>query len=265
MNQLTATIISNEQLWGASPSQPHPKYLGASLIWLKCPELAPEAKPGQFVMVSCGGEECPLPRPLSIHQTSGENLALLYAILAEGRGTKWLSERRNGKEITLTGMLGNGFSIPEEPANLLLVAGGNGIAPLYFLAQKAIKAGHSITLLYGTADRNRKPIPPHIKTISATEDGSVGHRGTVTDLIPKHIDWAEQVFACGPVAMYRELHAHRKELLQDKPVQLSLEVRMGCGLGVCFGCTVKTKTGLKQVCKDGPVFNLDDILWDELV
>ncbi len=185
-------------------------------------------------------------------------------MLAEGRGTKWLSERRTGKEITLTGMLGNGFAIPEEPANLLLVAGGNGIAPLYFLAQKALKAGHSITLLYGTADRNRKPIPPHIKTISATDDGSVGHQGAVTDLIPKHIDWAERVFACGPVGMYRQLHTRRKKLLQDKPIQLSLEVRMGCGRGVCFGCTVKTRAGLKQVCQDGPVFNLDDVLWNEL-
>jgi len=223
-------------------------------MWLKCPELASEAKPGQFVMINCGGEECPLPRPLSIHQSSGENLALLYAVLTEGKGTQWLSQRQAGDNISLLGMLGNGFTINPASNNLLLVAGGNGIAPLYFLAQKAMRGGLSVTLLYGTADGNRRPIPPHLKMVPATEDGSVGHRGTVTDLLPQHIDWADQVFVCGPLGMYKEMHAKRVKLLKGKPTQVSLEVRMGCGLGVCYGCTVKTKSGLKQVCKDGPVF-----------
>jgi dihydroorotate dehydrogenase electron transfer subunit len=90
----------------------------------------------------------------------------------------------------------------------------------------------------------------------------VGKRGRVTELIPNFADWADQVFACGPMPMYQEMK--KLPYLNGKDVQISLEVRMGCGLGVCYGCTVKTKNGLKQVCKDGPIFDLNDILWDEL-
>ena len=87
----------------------------------------------------------------------------------------------------------------------------------------------------------------------------------VTDLVPDFADWADQVFACGPMPMYRDMVMKKGKMkLEGKPVQISLEMRMGCGLGVCYGCTVKTKNGLKQVCKDGPVFDLGDILWDEL-
>ncbi len=85
----------------------------------------------------------------------------------------------------------------------------------------------------------------------------------ITDLLPGFVDWADQVFACGPMSMYRDMVRQKQELkLEGKPVQVSLEVRMG--RGVCYGCTVKTKGGLKQVCQDGPVFDLDDVLWDEL-
>ena len=86
----------------------------------------------------------------------------------------------------------------------------------------------------------------------------------VTELLPDHIDWADQVFVCGPMPMYVDMYRRRQELLKGKPAQISLEVRMGCGLGICYGCTVKTRSGLRQVCRDGPVFDLDDIIWDEL-
>ena len=85
----------------------------------------------------------------------------------------------------------------------------------------------------------------------------------VTDLLPNFINWSDQIFACGPIAMYRDI-ARRYPQLKSKPVQISLEVVMGCGHGVCYGCTIRTKQGLKQVCQDGPVFDLDDILWEEL-
>ena len=165
--------------------------------------------------------------------------------------------------MELFGPLGNGFSIHPTSNNLLLVAGGNGIAPLCFLAQEALAQKYSVTLLYGTADSKRLSTSPQIKLASATEDGTVGYRGKVTDLIPEYIDWADQVFACGPSPMYRTMT--KMPELKDKPVQISLEVRMGCGFGVCYSCTVKTKAGLNQVCHDGPIFDLDDILWDEFV
>ena len=233
-------------------------------MWLKCPEVESEAKPGQFVMVNCG-EECLLSRPFSIHWVNDKgNIALFYAVLENGRGTGWLSKRRAHDSVRMLGTLGNGFSIYPTSNNLLLVAGGNGIAPLYFLAQEALKGKCSVTLLYGTADNKRYALSPEIKLVSATEDGTVGHKGKVTDLLPEYIDWADQVFACGPLGMYQDIHGKREKLLKDKPTQISLEVRMGCGLGVCYACTVKTKNGLKQVCKDGPVFDLDEIIWDEL-
>ena len=84
----------------------------------------------------------------------------------------------------------------------------------------------------------------------------------ITDFLPDFVGWADQIFACGPTSMYHTM-AVQKQQFRGKPAQISLEVRMGCGLGVCYGCTVKTKNGLKQVCQDGPIFDLDDILWDE--
>ncbi len=264
MKQVVATVISNEKLWGEHWANGRLRFLRAQLMWLNCPEMASEAKPGQFVMVNCG-EECLLPRPFSIHQVKDDNIALFYAVLADGKGTNWLSQHRAGDRVTLLGALGNGFSIRSGSNNLLLVAGGNGIAPIYFLAQEALRKKRSVTLLYGTADKKRYSIPPQIELVSATEDGSVGHKGKVTELLPQYIDRADQVFACGPTEMYRDMALRKRELkLGGKPVQISLEVRMGCGLGVCYGCTVKTKKGLKQVCKDGPIFDLNTILWDEL-
>jgi dihydroorotate dehydrogenase electron transfer subunit len=260
LRQTKATVISNEKLWGEFSLHGHPKYLSSWLIWLRCPEIASEAKPGQFIMVNCG-EECLLPRPFSIHQVNDDGIALFYAVLVGGKGTSWLSQRHKGARVKLFGPLGNGFSIAPGSNNLLLVAGGNGIAPLYFLAQDALREKRSVTSLYGTADNKRRSIPPHIKLVSATEDGSVGHQGMITDLLPNFISWADQIFACGPTSMYQTMAT--QNLLKTKPVQISLEVRMGCGLGVCYGCTIKTRSGLKQVCKDGPVFNLDDILWDK--
>ena len=248
MKQEIAAITANTELM----PQVH-------LIWLEAPYIASQTQPGQFVMVHCG-EDTLLRRPFSLHQLEDNRLALLFNVV--GRGTHWLSQRQPNDSLDLLGPLGNGYTIYPDSKNLLLVAGGIGIAPLYFLAQEALRGKGSVTLLYGTADNKRCSIPPHIELVSATEDGTVGHKGMITDLLPDYISWADQVFACGPLPMYQAMA--RMPELRNKPVQVSLEVRMGCGLGVCYGCTVKTKSGLKQVCKDGPVFELNDILWEEL-
>ncbi len=233
---------------------------GVHLIWLECGEIASAARPGQFVMVNCG-EDTLLRRPLSIHRIENDTLAILVSVV--GKGTRWLAQRQAGEKIDVFGPLGNGFVTDPAATNLLLVAGGIGIAPLYFLAQDAIKRGLSVTLLYGTAIENPYPeVPYAIKLIRATEDGSVGYHGLVTDLLPDFTERADQVFACGPLPMYKTM-AQMPEL-KTKPVQISLEIMMGCGAGICYGCTVKTKSGLKQVCKDGPVFDLHEVLWGEL-
>jgi len=227
-----------------------------------------DAQPGQFAMVGCG-EENLLRRPMSIHQLSNKagksRLALLYKVV--GRGTRWLSERQPGEKLDLLLPLGNGFAINPTSPNLLLLAGGIGIAPIYFLAQQAVKEGHSVRLILGAQTARQlypqKLLPPEIELVTVTEDGSAGRKGRLTDHWLEFISSADQVFACGPVAMYAAM-AQQISGLDQKPVYISLEVRMGCGLGICYSCTVKTRQGLKQVCTDGPVFDLADILWGEL-
>lgn len=265
MKQVNATVVAKgEPIRGLY--RPHGRSIRFSqTISLNCPEIVREAKPGQFVMVRCG-DECVLPRPFSIHQINDNgDVSLYFAALEGGKGTNWLSQRSVRDTVDLFGPLGNGFSVSPNSKKLLLVAGGMGIVPLYFLAQEALKSELSVTLLYGTAIENPYPgVSPRIKFVKATEDGSVGHHGLITDLLPEFADWADQIFACGPLPMYRDMAFRKQELkLEGKPVQISLEVRMGCGLGTCYGCTIRTKGGLKQVCKDGPVFYLEDVLWEE--
>ncbi len=253
MKQSLAQIISNAEVMPE-----------VRLIWLESPEIASAASPGQFIMVRCGaGSEMLLRRPLSIHQVDNGRLALLFSVV--GKGTLWLSRRKAGESLDLFGPLGNGFAIDDDSKNMLLVAGGLGIAPLCFLAEHAATSGHAVRMLIGAATATqlcpRHLLPAQGDCISATEDGSAGIKGMITDFLPEHADWAEQIFACGPAPMYRNM-AENFPQLNGKPVQVSLEIMMGCGLGVCYGCTIKTKGGLKQVCKDGPVFDLRDIDWE---
>jgi dihydroorotate dehydrogenase electron transfer subunit len=238
---------------------------GAHLLWLESPQIASSAQPGQFVMVRCGEDfEYPLRRPFSLHQREGGKIALLFNIV--GKGTQWLSQRQSSDELDLLGPLGKGFTINAKARKLLLLAGGIGIAPLYYLASSASKKGHSVKVLLGartTVSLYLKHCSPIKATfVLMTEDGSEGEKGIITDVISKHIDWADQLFACGPLPMYKVMA--KMPNLSKKPVQISLEVRMGCGQGICYGCTVKTRKGLKQVCQDGPVFELNDILWEEI-
>lgn len=170
--------------------------------------------------------------------------------------------------MDLLGPLGNGFSIKPSSKNLLLVAGGIGVAPLTFLAQQALSKGKSVRLLLGTHTRNmlypQKYLPSGIETLITTEDGSEGEKGRVTDILSRHIDWANQIYACGPLAMYKEIAIQRQQWREKKSIQISLEVRMGCGIGACFSCSIKTKHGTKRVCLDGPVFDLDEVILEEV-
>jgi dihydroorotate dehydrogenase electron transfer subunit len=239
------------------------------LFWLDAPEIAAEAKPGQFVMVSCG-EDTVLPRPFSVHRVDSNRLALL--ICAIGLGTRWLFQIKKDDNLDIFGPLGNGYSVIPKTKNLLLVAGGMGIAPLYYLAETAVGQGKKVTLIQGgrtragilpvslTQQYYEKGLPPAgLNVITATEDGTEGFKGLATQLIPHYLRGTDQVFACGPAAMYRTMAAMPE--LKNIPVQLSLEIVMGCGAGICYGCTIKTKKGLRQVCKDGPVFEMGEVEW----
>ena len=275
---------------------------GVNLMWLEASDIAATAQPGQFVTVCCGN--LILRRPFSIHRVviasqspepfaschseGGERpknlaqckfregaakqpqIALLFRVI--GRGTLWLSQRRGGDKIDILGPLGKGFSIEPGSRNLLLVAGGIGIAPLAFLLQHA-SPKHGVTLIYGASTARGlcsfSPLPSGVQFVPVTEDGSRGRKGLASEVLPDFLDWADQVYACGPVGMYKAMAEQislrtQRSNLKLKKCQISLEVRMGCGIGACYGCSINTKKGLRKVCRDGPVFELDDILWEEV-
>jgi len=250
-----AVVLSQEEL-----------YENTYLIWLSCPPVAKGASPGRFLMIHCGDAYDPLlPRPMSFHrfrEAAGERqFAILYDV--RGRGTAWLSARKSGDGLTMFGPLGRGYSINPDAQNMLLVGGGLGMAALIALAEQAVAAGKSVTLLQGarTASKLYPPdlLPPEVEALSATDDGSAGHRGYVTDLLPQHFSWADQIFACGPTPMFAGMAKVVREARSRKPVQALLEERMGCGTGICYGCAVFTRRGVRLVCKDGPRFELREV------
>ncbi len=252
MKQARAIVLSNAEVMPQ-----------VCLLWLEAPEIAALARPGQFVMVRCGAGYDPLlRRPFSVHRVARSGrVALLFGVV--GRGTGWLSRREEGDTVDLLGPLGNGFSIRPAARSLLLLAGGIGVAPLVFLAEVALEAGHEVTLLIGTRTAaGLYPgtlLPSKAKLVLVTEDGSDGVQGMVVDHIDAYVGQAEQVFACGPVAMYRSMAV--MQCLTRKRVQVSLETTMGCGLGACYGCAARTTKGTRMVCHDGPVFELGDVIW----
>jgi dihydroorotate dehydrogenase electron transfer subunit len=217
-------------------------------------------------MARCGeGFEMLLRRPLSVHRITGDCLSFLIAEV--GRGTVWLAKRKPGDLIDLFGPLGNGFEIHTSSSSLLLVAGGIGVAPLVALAEHAVARGCSVSILMGDVKQARiypeRFIPSGVKTVVATEDGSLGTKGMVTDLLTQFTSSADQVFACGPLPMYRAI-ARMRSRFEGKPVQVSLETVLGCGVGACLGCTIETRHGPKLVCRDGPVFDIDDVIWERM-
>lgn len=250
MRQVTARVLSRTEVMP-----------GTHLLWLHAPEIANAAQPGQFVTLRCG-EDTMLRRPFSIHGIQSDKVCILFAVV--GRGTRWLSLKSEGDELDVLGPLGNGFQINEASRRLLLVAGGIGVAPLTFLAQQAIAEGRSVKLLSGAA--TAQCLYPHANVpdlMQVTQDGSDGEKGMVTDFIPSLAGWADQVFACGPIPMYRTM-ARMSRDLDDTPIQIALEQVMACGVGACRGCAVPTTRGMRMVCQDGPVFDLGEILWDEV-
>jgi len=266
LKQSKAKVLSNAELQCFQGA----KYF---LMDVKYPGIISGCKPGQFFMLQCGDDTL-LRRPVSIHSiVLPDKMQFLYAVSeglyrASGKGTHWLSCLKEGDDLNLIGPLGNGFSIASAVKNILIVAGGIGIAPLRYLAENALSQGKRVTLLMGarTADAlyPLRMLPSQAKTIVATDDGSCGIKSSVIDILPDYTGRADQIFTCGPVAMYRAMADKLKERHIGTPVQVSLEVRMGCGFGVCYGCSIKTRQGMKRVCKEGPVFNIKDIIWQEV-
>ena len=252
--QEKALVLSNEEVMP-----------GTHLIWIAAAHCATSARPGQFLMVRCDdGYQRLLRRPISIHSFRPDAVALLFKTV--GEGTSWLSQRHPGDRLDLLGPLGNGFRIEPDCRSLLLVAGGLGIAPLASLASQAITSGRQVTLLLGANQANQlyptHLLPSGLRIVLTTEDSSAGQKGLVTDIISNYTSKVDAIFACGPVPMYKTILRLAPEIWPNKPIQVSLENRMGCGVGGCFSCTIKTSAGMKRVCRDGPVFELREVDWN---
>ncbi|MDP7470669.1 MAG: dihydroorotate dehydrogenase electron transfer subunit, partial [Dehalococcoidia bacterium] len=195
--------MSQHQARVTSNTQPMP---GVYLLWLEAPGVAETATPGQFVMVNCG-LGLTLRRPLAVHRVSGERVALLVRRM--GRGTRWLCERGPGDTVDMLGPQGQGFQVEHSSRTLLIIAGGMGIAPLYFLAERALAEDREVALVYGchttTAMYPEDLLPAGTRLSVATQDGTSGYRGMATDLLTGLTGGFDQAFAAGPLDMYRAL------------------------------------------------------------
>ena len=247
-----ASVISQEKVFSDT-----------YLMWLSCPSLVNGATPGRFLMIHCGnGPELLLPRPMSYHRFRAKGNEKQFAILYDirGKGTSWLSTRKPKDELKVFGPLGQGFSVEQSSQNLLLIAGGIGVAAMPVLIDQALQEGKKITLIQGARTASKlmplEMIPAEVEVASTTDDGSAGYHGPVTGLFAEHLSWADQAFACGPPPMFEAMAEVMREKRSHKSVQVLLEERMGCGTAVCYGCAIFTPQGVKLVCKDGPCFDL---------
>jgi len=231
-------------------------------ITIKCAGLAGNACPGQFLYIKCG-EELMLRRPIGVCSVSRDTLMFVFEV--KGQGTHWLSLREPGDTLDIHGPLGNGFSIPD--GNTIVVGGGLGSPLVLFAAQSA---GSGVTAVLGFRDKSRVILVSEFEDVCdtvyvTTDDGSLGICGQVTlpleELLKK--GGYDSVLACGQHAMQ---HAVAKLCERyDVPCQVSLEERMGCGVGACLVCACATQENGRQymsrVCKDGPVFDAGEVVW----
>ena len=247
------------------------------ILSVEAPQLAREALPGHFVMASVAGtESIPHPllkRALAIYRI-GENPdghpRVSFLIKVIGDGTRQLASVRQGDRVTLIGPLGNGFDLDRARSKInFLVVGGTGIASVYLLAAHLSKYGEEVHLVYGgrTAydlvgldDFERLGIPIFV----TTEDGSRGFRGLVTDGFSRYLSSfptdKSNVYTCGPNPMMQAVTKFAGS--EAIPCQISVESKMGCGFGVCLGCSVMTKTAHRLACQDGPVFDANEFVWE---
>lgn len=235
---------------------------GIFSMWLGSGEMAKAAVPGQFIAVYPNDSARLLPRPISICETDPEKELLRIVYRVAGEGTKELSSCRAGDTLSIMGPLGNGFPLKDKKA--LLIGGGIGIPPMLELA-KALSCEKTAVLGYRDSQTFlAEEIGKYAGLAVATEDGSVGTKGTVLDAIKAQGLKADIIYACGPTPMLRAL----KEYAAKEGIEcwISLEERMACGVGACLGCVCHSKdvdehsnVRNKRVCKDGPVFLADEV------
>jgi len=266
MKLIKGEIISNEKI-------------GESLFKMTVfsPYVVRESIPGQFINIKCsvGNTIDPLlRRPFSIHDVESDFKVFSVLYVLRGKGTSYLSKLNPGDTIDFAGPLGNGINIDENKNNdYLLIGGGIGIAPLYFLAKTLLEANKNVFFAAGFKDNNFLLFEKMLQRLKISyeiysENGMYGTRGVITDFIAEKVDDFKKysIYCCGPVNMYKILQ-NIFSLRNIKAMALFEEI-MACGIGVCKGCVMKFKNGqnneftYKTVCKDGPLFDLMEAVFD---
>jgi dihydroorotate dehydrogenase electron transfer subunit len=249
------------------------------VLSLTAPGIADLARPGHFVTLAMGGEESSmvLRRAFAIHQVQSRGVyggTLDIAVSVQGRGTKWLSERRRHDLVDLVGPLGKPFSLPKQGVSCVLVGGGYGSAPMFMLAQELRDRGCRVDMVIGAATESRLFGVLELKRLASaltitTDDGSVGVRGRVTDVLDDAMDraGADVVYACGPMPMLAAVAriATKRRVFSECAVEES----MACGIGVCMTCVLPVIgddgiTRMVRSCVDGPIFRGDRVRWDDI-
>lgn len=212
--------------------------------------------PGQFINIKTDG--CFLRRPISVYDVSSDSVTVIYKVV--GKGTEIMSKYPTGTKLDVLTGLGNGYDTSLCEKDALLLGGGVGVPPLYLLAKKLIEENKNVTVVLGFNKANEIFCEEEFKKLGCnvtvtTADGGYGVKGFVTDALPEKYD---HFFCCGPEPMLKAVYKSTKT-----SGQLSFEERMGCGFGACMGCSCKTLTGYKRICKDGPVMKKEEILWED--
>ena len=217
-------------------------------------DISDITSPGQFVNIKIDGLF--LRRPISVCDAEGDTLTIIYKVV--GKGTEEMAKMKEGKLDVLTG-LGNGYDTSKSGKEVLLLGGGVGVPPLYMLCKKLIKEGKKVSVVLGFNTKSEVFYENEFKALGAdvyvtTVDGTYGIKGFVTDAM-KDINYT-YFYTCGPEPMLKAIYK-----AANTSGQFSFEERMGCGFGACMGCSCKTMLGSKRVCKDGPVFVKEEIIW----
>ena len=212
--------------------------------------------PGQFINIQIDG--CFLRRPISVYDVDETGVTIIYKVV--GEGTAKLAVMKNGQTLDVLTGLGNGYDLSKCGAEVCLLGGGVGVPPLYYLCKHLIAKGIKTHVVLGFNTAEEVFCENEFRALGAevtvtTVDGSYGTKGFVTDAFPEHYDY---FFCCGPEPMLKAVYRAAKT-----NGQFSFEERMGCGFGACMGCTCITVTGYKRICKDGPVLEKEEILWED--
>ena len=212
--------------------------------------------PGQFVNIKLDGLF--LRRPISVCDCTDGELTIIYKVV--GKGTEQMSKMESGDVLDVLSGLGNGYDTDTSGDSPLLLGGGVGVPPMYMLCKKLIGEGKQVSVILGFNTREEVFYEDEFKALGAsvtvtTVDGSYGTRGFVTDAM-KNMDYT-YFYTCGPEPMLRAVYS-----ASVTSGQFSFEERMGCGFGACMGCSCKTVTGNKRICKEGPVLVKEDIIWE---